>query len=83
MKFQEFSIPAKLNGEQLKTELGCDEVYIRDNKLVIGGDITEAQALAGIAAHKPVDTYAIAQAAKSALLAKLGLTADELQTLLN
>jgi hypothetical protein len=84
MKFLEFEIPNKqLNGAQLKAELKVDEVYVRDDKLVIGGDITEAAALAGIAAHIAIDTYAIHQAAKTALLAKLGLTADELKTLLS
>ena len=81
MKFQEFTIPTELNGKQLKTELGCDEVYIRDNVLVIGGDLTEAQALAGIAAHKPV-TSPDTSADKAALLAKLGITADEAKLLL-
>lgn len=54
MKFYEFDIPTALNGEQLKKELGCDEVYIRGDQLVIRGDLTEAQAWAGIAAHVPV-----------------------------
>jgi hypothetical protein len=54
MIFHEFPIPAELNGDQLKAELGCDEVYIRGDKLVIGGDLTEAQAAAGITAHKPI-----------------------------
>jgi hypothetical protein len=82
MKFQEFAIPRELNGEQLKAELGCDEVYIRDNVLVIGGNLTQAQALAGIAAHKPIippDN----STAKAALLVKLGITADEAKLLLS
>jgi hypothetical protein len=54
MEFYEFPIPAKLDGLQLKAELGCDEVYIREDKLVIGGTLTRAQAEAGIAAHVPV-----------------------------
>jgi len=83
MKFLEFDIPNKqLNGEQLKAELKVDEVYVRDDKLVIGGNITEAEAIAGIAAHNAIDTYAIHQTAKAALLAKLGITADEAKLLL-
>ena len=39
MQFHEFAIPAELNGEQLKAELGCDEVYTRADKLIIGGDL--------------------------------------------
>ena len=82
MKFQEFLIPANLNGDQLKKELGCDEVYVRDDKLVIGGDLTEAQAAAGIAAHKPI-TAPNTTEAKAALLVKLGITADEAKLLLS
>ena len=82
MRFQEFDIPAELNGFQLKAELGCDEVYIRDNKLVIGGDLTEAEAIAGIAAHTPIAPVDNS-AAKAALLARLGLTADEAKLLLS
>jgi len=82
MKFQEFAIPTELNGEQLKAELGCDEVYIRDNVLVIGGDLTEAQALAGIAAHTPIAPVDNSTA-KAALLARLGITADEVKLLLS
>lgn len=82
MKFHEFTIPAALNGEQLKAELGCDEVYIQEDKLVIGGDLTEAQAAAGIAAHKPI-TPLDKSADKAVLLGKLGITADEAKLLLS
>ena len=82
MKFQEFPIPTELNGEQLKAELACDEVYVREDKLVIGGDLTEAQAAAGIAAHKPI-TPPDTTADKAALLAKLGINADEAKLLLS
>ena len=82
MIFHEFPIPAELNGDQLKAELGCDEVYIRGDKLVIGGDLTQAQAAAGIAAHKPI-TPPDNSADKAALLARLGITADEAKLLLS
>ena len=82
MNFYEFAIPAKLDGTQLKTELDCDDVYIRGDKLIIGGDLTQAQAAAGIAAHQPIDTYAIKQADKAALLAKLGITEAEARLLM-
>ena len=84
MNFYEFPIPAKLNGEQLKAELGCAEVYIRDEVLVIGGDLTQAEAKAGLAAHKAIDTEAIAKAARDAAIAKLsalGLTTEDLKAL--
>lgn len=82
MKFYEFEIPAEINGEQLKSELNCDEVYIRDNVLVIGGDLTQEQAAVGLAAHKPI-TPSDNSEAKAALLAKLGITADEAKLLLS
>ena len=83
MDFYEFDIPAALNAHQLKSELNCDEVYIRDNKLIIGGDLTQAQAQAGLAAHKAIDDAAVQAAKKSALLAKLGITEDEARLLLS
>ena len=79
MKFQEFAIPAELNGQQLKEELKCDEVYIRDNKLIIGGDVTEAQANAAIAAHKPVK---LIEPTITEKLASIGLSLDELKAAL-
>ena len=79
MKFQEFSIPTELKGEQLKAELGCDEVYIREDKLVIGGDLTEAQAKAGIAAHKPITEPVPTVEQK---LASVGLSVDDLKSAL-
>ena len=79
MKFHEFAIPAELNGEQLKAELGCDEVYTRADKLVIGGDLTEAQAAAGIAAHKPV---ALQQPTLDEKLASVGLSLSDLKAAL-
>ena len=36
MNFYEFPIPAQINGSQLKAELKCDEVYIRDNCIGCG-----------------------------------------------
>ena len=79
MKFQEFLIPAELNGEQLKKELGCDEVYVRDGVLVIGGDITKTKIEAGIAAHKPVAPAELSIADK---LAAVGLSLDDLKAAL-
>ena len=79
MNFYEFDIPANINGEQLKKELGCDEVYIRDEKLIIGGDLTEAEAAAGLAAHIPTPTPELTIADKLALV---GLSIDELKTAL-
>ena len=52
MNFYEFEIPAFINGDQLKAELDINEVYIRDGKLIIGGDLTQTQAAAGLKAHR-------------------------------
>jgi len=77
-----FAIPAQLNGEQLCKELGAEMVYINDTLLYVVGDLTEAQAKAGIAAHKPI-TPPDKSADKAALLAKLGITSDEAKLLLS
>jgi hypothetical protein len=79
MNFYEFEIPAQINGEQLKTELVCDEVYIRDNKLIIGGELTQAQAKAGLAAHVPIAPIEPSVAEK---LASVGLTIPDLKAAL-
>jgi hypothetical protein len=79
MKFHEFTIPANLNGEQLKAELNCAEVYIRDNVLVIGGDLTQKQAADGLAAHKPIPIQAPTVAEK---LASVGLSINDLKVAL-
>ncbi len=74
-----FDLPTQLNGTQLKKELGADEVYVRDNKLVIGGDLTEAQATAGIAAHKPLP---IIEPTIDDKLASVGLSVADLKAAL-
>jgi len=76
MKFQEFAIPEKLNTFQLKAELGADEVYVRDDKLVIGGDLTEAQIVAGIDSHIPAEPVEPTITEK---LASVGLSIDDLK----
>lgn len=82
MKFYEFAIPAQLNGEQLKAHLKCDEVYIRDSVLVIGGNLTQEQATAGLASYVYVAPVPdAARTAAEAKLAALGLTADDLRAL--
>ena len=79
MKFQEFAIPEKLNTFQLKAELGADEVYVRENKLVIGGDLSEAKVLAGINAHIPAEPKEQSLTEK---LASVGLSVDDLKAAL-
>ena len=75
-----FPIPAELNGEQLCKELNAELVYINGDLLYVVGNLTQEQAAAGIAAHNPImppDTTV----AKTALLAKIGITADEAKLL--
>ena len=79
MNFYEFPIPLEINGEQLKSELNCAEVYIRDNVLVIGGNLTQEEAAAGLAAHIPILAPEPTIAEK---LASVGLSVDELKTAL-
>lgn len=79
MNLYEFPIPATLNGKQLKTELGCESVYVADNKLIIGGDLTEAQAKAGIDIHIPALPIPPTPAEK--LFAATGLTVAEYKAL--
>ena len=50
--------------------------------MIIGGNLTETQAAAGLAAHMPI-APADNSAAKTALLAKLGITEEEARLLLN
>ena len=78
MNFYEFPIPANINGEQLKAELKCNDVYVTGNKLIIGttGTLTREQAAAGIAAHVPAPVVVPTIAEK---LAKLGIDDVELR----
>jgi hypothetical protein len=79
MNFYEFNIPAQINGTQLKEELGCTEVYICDGKLIIAGELTEAQAAAGLAAHIPLPVLEPTVAQK---LSSVGLSLEELRSAL-
>ena len=48
-----FNMPTKpLNAEIFKDETGLD-LYQREDKLVISGDCTQAEAEAALAAHNP------------------------------
>lgn len=76
MNFYEFQIPAQLDGAQLKAHIGCDEVYIRDNKLIIGGDLTQAQAEAGLKSYVYVAPVEPTVAEK---LASVGLTVADIK----
>jgi hypothetical protein len=53
MNFHEFPRPAEIDGLQLKDELKCQDVYFREDILVISGELSYDQASAGLKAHKP------------------------------
>jgi len=80
----------EINLTQLDKELGNKGLIadFEDNpakKLILpteNSDITEAELEAAIAAHIAIDDNAVNEAAKAALLAKLGITADEAKLLL-
>jgi hypothetical protein len=74
-----FSIPTQLNGEQLCKELNAEMVYINGDLLYIVGDLTQAQAAAGIAAHKPIP---IPEPTIADKLASVGLSVADLKTAL-
>lgn len=88
-----FDKPTELNGSQLRDELneagiklenGIESISIDEN-----GDLflsiakkDEAKAKPIIDAHVGVDQTAAKEAAKKAILDRIGLTADELKTIL-
>jgi len=85
MNFYEFPIPAKpLNSDEFKAATSFD-LYIRGDDLVISGELTKAQAQSALDAHNPPDPQIAIDAAatqKAALLARLGITADEAKLLI-
>jgi hypothetical protein len=79
----------EINLTQLDKELGGKGLigdFTDPKKKIIlpteHSDLTEDELKAGIAAHVAVDARAKAEADKAALLARLGLTEDELKTIL-
>ncbi len=79
MNSYEFDIPAFIDGTQLKAELKCDDVYIREDKLIIVGDLTEAQVAAGLKAHKQQPKI---EPTINEKLSSVGLSIDDLKTAL-
>jgi len=79
MNFHEFEIPSFIDGSQLLEELKCADVYIREDKLVIVGDLTKAEAAAGLKAHKEKPKVEPTIAEK---LASVGLSIDDLKVAL-
>jgi hypothetical protein len=79
MEKHEFNIPNFIDGAQLKAELNCDDVYIHEDKLYILGDLTEAEAAAGLKAHKEKPKV---EPTISEKLASVGLSIDDLKAAL-
>ena len=86
------AITAKeINLTQLDKELGGKGLIANSEdeptkKLIlpsVNSDVTAAELEAAIAAHIAVDDNAVNEAAKAALLAKLGISADEAKLLLS
>ena len=86
-----FTKPTNLNGTELLAELNAGGVSITQSPMIDGSgalwlDITEAdkdKAAPIVAAHNGTTVEPDNSAAKAALLAKLGITADEAKLLLS
>ena len=76
MTIHTFPIPTELNGEQLCQELNAEKVYIAGSTLNIVGNLTQAQAAAGIANHIPAP---IVEATVADKLASVGLSVTDLK----
>jgi hypothetical protein len=90
----QFTKPTNLNGTELRKELNDAGVTISDalyavvddgygNLLLDIADTDEAKAQAIVAKHNGTTTVPDNSADKAALLAKLGITADEARLLLS
>jgi hypothetical protein len=87
----QFTKPTNLNGTELLAELNAGGVSITQPPLIDGEDnfwldiaeADKAKATPIVAAHNGTTVAPDNSADKAALLAKLGLTADELKTLLS
>lgn len=80
MNLHPFDIPAQLDGDQLKAHIGCSDVYILEDKLIIGGEnLTLKQATDGLASYVYAEPISPTPAEK--LFAKTGLTVEEYKAL--
>jgi hypothetical protein len=76
MAIHEFPMPADVNGEQLKNEIGAESVYQIEDNLFIVGDMTKAEAQSALSAHKPLKPTIQEK------LASVGLSVDDLKAAL-
>ena len=79
MNIYEFDVPVALNGNQLKDELKAQDVYVREDKLVIFSELSESEVVKAIAAHKPI---APKEPTIDEKLASVGLSIDDLKAAL-
>ena len=85
----ELNIPAQLNGVQLQKELKDAGIKLNDYPRLVDGKLVldiakkdETKAKAIVEAHVGVDNSAEIEAARQAILDRLGLTADEAKLLI-
>lgn len=76
MTIHEFPMPADVNGEQLKKEIGAESVYQIENKLFIVGNFSKEVATKGLEAHTPLKPTIHDK------LASVGLSIDDLKAAL-
>lgn len=74
-----FSIPVEINGTQLKDELKAEDVFIREDALIVVGDFSKSEAESIIARHKPI---APKEPTIEEKLASVGLSIEELKAAL-
>ena len=79
MNILEFALPDNLNGEQLKDELGAEQVNVREQTLVVVGNLDRAFIENGIKNHIPKLPKPLTVADK---LASVGLNLDDLKAAL-
>ena len=79
MNMLEFPLPDNLNGEQLKDELGAEQVYVREETLVVIGNLDRTFIENGIKNHIPQLPKPITVAEK---LASVGLSVEDLKSAL-
>jgi len=80
MTLHTFPIPAKINGDQLQSEIQAEFVYLSDKDLVVKSDKTKAQIESIIAAHNPKP---IVEQTIDEKLAMVGLSINDLKAALS
>ena len=72
----ELDLTKEINGEQLRQEIGADDVYVVADTIVILGNVEKAFAQSKLDAHTPKPTPQPTIAEK---LASVGLSIDDLK----